>query len=583
MEELTKYTNTAHVLKTNELVDKVNLLESEGDKIQKIKVNNQDLPISSSDKSVNIDLTSYADKDDIYLYVGKNTPLELREGLIIIDPDEANQGINMVDKNELGYWQARETIQLGDTRKLYGKDSGHYLLVSIKAGTTGDIQPETKNTTGNQSSSEIIDNTVIWKVVDLSFQQTIDNDFDVESTNPLQNKVISTEVNNMWANLDNIDTDLISIWADLDAKQKEIDNKLSLDGGLLKASVEIPNNNDTGVWNKNYTAGITFVDKTLNLVGKNIVLNSNGNLLKYTSENNGNTTLSGVTKVVNDTDVSNKKYVDDNNYIYIGENIPDASAVELKENRIYISPSELNYVGFTNSIVEKIIANNHNNLYRGDFLGNEFTQKQSDAIRTGKFSDLFVGDYWTINGVNWRIAHIDYYLNRCGCNDHHLVIIPENNLYQDKMNTTAVTTKAYIGSYMYKTGLIKAKELIEKAFGVEHLLSITKHFANAVQSDYESDGKSVSTNIWLMNENSVYGSNNFHNFIHGYDWDCRYTEDICQYSIFSLNTSMIFNNESYWLRDVAASADFCNVSLEGICDCSPANEIIGVRPAFCIY
>ena len=91
MEKLTKYTNTAHILKTNELVDKVNLIESEGGKIQKIKVNNQDLPISPSDKSVNIDLEQYAEDKDIFLYVGDSNSIpqeKMKENMIIIDPNE---------------------------------------------------------------------------------------------------------------------------------------------------------------------------------------------------------------------------------------------------------------------------------------------------------------------------------------------------------------------------------------------------------------------------------------------------------------------------------------------------------------
>ena len=54
-----------------------------------------------------------------------------------------------------------------------------------------------------------------------------------------------------------------------------------------------------------------------------------------------------------------------------------------------------------------------NGLYRGKFLGNSLTSAQSAAIQAGTFDDLYIGDYWTINGVNYRIAAFDYYY-QCG-------------------------------------------------------------------------------------------------------------------------------------------------------------------------
>ena len=60
MEKLNKYTNTAHIAKTNEIVEEINQLKSGGGKINSIKVNNNPLPISPEDKSVNIDLSGYS-------------------------------------------------------------------------------------------------------------------------------------------------------------------------------------------------------------------------------------------------------------------------------------------------------------------------------------------------------------------------------------------------------------------------------------------------------------------------------------------------------------------------------------------
>ena len=46
-------------------------------------------------------------------------------------------------------------------------------------------------------------------------------------------------------------------------------------------------------------------------------------------------------------------------------------------------------------------AGAHNAIYRGKYLGTAVTDEQYAAIAAGTFDDLYIGDYWKINGVNW--------------------------------------------------------------------------------------------------------------------------------------------------------------------------------------
>ena len=41
----------------------------------------------------------------------------------------------------------------------------------------------------------------------------------------------------------------------------------------------------------------------------------------------------------------------------------------------------------------------HRNVFRGKNLGEFITDEQLAAIRDGSFDDLYVGDYWEINGL----------------------------------------------------------------------------------------------------------------------------------------------------------------------------------------
>ncbi len=71
-----------------------------------------------------------------------------------------------------------------------------------------------------------------------------------------------------------------------------------------------------------------------------------------------------------------------------------------------------------------------------------------------------------IGGRIWRIVDMDYWYN-CGdtaFTSHHLVIMPDEALYNAQMNTTNVTTGGYVGSAMYKSNLANAKTIVNAAF-----------------------------------------------------------------------------------------------------------------------
>jgi hypothetical protein len=111
-------------------------------------------------------------------------------------------------------------------------------------------------------------------------------------------------------------------------------------------------------------------------------------------------------------------------------------------------------VGAINEVNGKIMvfpnAGSHNSIYRGKYLGDEVTADQYVAIAAGTFDDMYIGDYWTINGVNWRIAHFDYWLNSGDTNNitHHVVIVPDLALYNTKINETNTTAGGYLHSKM---------------------------------------------------------------------------------------------------------------------------------------
>lgn len=223
----------------------------------------------------------------------------------------------------------------------------------------------------------------------------------------------------------------------------------------------------------------------------------------------------------------------------------------------------------------------HNCIYRGKNLGTSVTAEQYAAISSGKFTDLYIGDYWVINGVTYRIAAFDYYYN-CGDTNftkHHVVIVPDTFLYKAQMNTSNVTTGGYTGSAMYKSNLAQAKTTIKAAFGSAHVLTKRELLTNAVNGNTPSGWAWFDSDVELMNEVQAYGSvawgahdGNGYNVASGDG----------QFPLFMFDRTKLHNREDYWLRDVASATYFSYVNSNGYANSDVASYSLGVRPAFCI-
>ena len=246
-------------------------------------------------------------------------------------------------------------------------------------------------------------------------------------------------------------------------------------------------------------------------------------------------------------------------------------------------------------------AGAHNGIYRGKNLGTSVTADQWAEIAAGTFKDLYIGDYWVINGKTWRIAGFDYWLH-CGdteCTTHHVVIVPDENLKEADgstthyMNTSNITTGGYVGTGFYSgtnadsssnTAKADCKNMAKAAFGAAHLLSHREYLKNAVTDGYESAGAWYDSDVEMMTEEMVYGGKELKNVTAGTHVPSNYTIDHSQLPLFALDRSKICNRANWWLRDVVSSTYFAVVASGGTCGYSNASgATIGVRPAFAIF
>ncbi len=261
-------------------------------------------------------------------------------------------------------------------------------------------------------------------------------------------------------------------------------------------------------------------------------------------------------------------------------------------------------------------------IRRNTYRGKDITELWQSGelysqIESGKFDDIYVGDYivsntndkWG-NKIVWLIADLDNYLGTGdkdnGLETHHATIIPAYKLQESRMNSTATIDGAYKESEMYKVTLgteLKADEntilgkYIYPDFK-EHVLKYRTLVSNAMEAtrsnQWGQDTGASSGWSWedryldLMSEANVYGTTVWSSS--GYDIGI----DNRQYAIFQLRPELINQGVSgisdtntgrywYWLKAVLSSTTFAGVDGFGSATYnSAAGWGAGVRPRFLI-
>ena len=229
-------------------------------------------------------------------------------------------------------------------------------------------------------------------------------------------------------------------------------------------------------------------------------------------------------------------------------------------------------------------AGAHNAVYRGKYLGESATEANYAAIAAGTFDDLYIGDYWMIGGVNYRIGAFNYFLHTgdIECTTNHVLLVPDTCLYYAAMNSTKTTAGGYVGSEMYKSNLKQAKTTIKSAFS-GHVLKHRIYLTNAVANGRASGGAFCDSEVDLMCEQMVYGSGIFSPVSDGSNVSMNYRVEKSQLPLFQHEPSRICNRNTWWLRDVITASRFAFVADAGTAACYDASNSYGIRPFFCIY
>lgn len=275
------------------------------------------------------------------------------------------------------------------------------------------------------------------------------------------------------------------------------------------------------------------------------------------------------------------------------------------------------------NLVDPLLVHNagaHNAMCRDKNLG-VFSDAQSAAIRAGTFggtyggvyADVYPGDHWVFSNIPYtyldandeeqsstysgtmRVADLDYYRlagdQGNGLEAHHVVVVPDTNMFTAPMNAENATEGGYVGSKMRTVYLRRAEAIFKACFGENHVLKHREYLVNAVKDGKASGGAWCDSFVDLMDERMVYGATQFDSSapdgsggtavnasFHRYSVSCK------QLNLFRHRPDLISNRQWYWLRNVVSAACFADVDSNGDCSYSDASHSGGgVRPAALIY
>lgn len=227
----------------------------------------------------------------------------------------------------------------------------------------------------------------------------------------------------------------------------------------------------------------------------------------------------------------------------------------------------------------------HRNIYRGKNLGNHITDEQLARIRDGSFEDLYVGDYWKINGNRYRIVDINYYPIK-----DHLVIMPDHGVFNCKWNDTSNISQGLLGSTIWTQYRDNAFNIMKDDItNLEDIrVGFSQHIFNSVNDNGVTVGHveipnikmSIPSQIHIIGSLSIgQASTDGHLQENGDGYE------INQFSAFRLNSKLVKtdNNTRYWMRDIL---DIHNVAAIHFAGYNMTKNVLDqdtyIRPYFCI-
>lgn len=215
----------------------------------------------------------------------------------------------------------------------------------------------------------------------------------------------------------------------------------------------------------------------------------------------------------------------------------------------------------------------HNKLYRGKNLGSAVTTGHMASITDGSFSGLWTGDYWSVGGNKYRIAHFNYLLG-----NPHVIVIPDNTLSESSIDSDNLGSKSYRDTDWWRKSYA---DLVARVDG--YLGGNLSSRSGAVINSYSDDGLAQSSDVVLSRmwfpsaENFGCSLSTAHTNGSLYLWTRNSFQRPLALATFG---KYIGSNASFILQNRVGSKSFGKMTTDAYPSFSSASATIGIRPLF---
>ena len=217
----------------------------------------------------------------------------------------------------------------------------------------------------------------------------------------------------------------------------------------------------------------------------------------------------------------------------------------------------------------------HNQIYRGKNLGSIYTPTQKEAVLTGSFTDLWLGDYWVIGGVTYRIADFNYFMStgEPSVTANHIVVVPDQHMGAPAPYHNAVEAPGYVNANIRSTLSSRASAIVT-AFSDANLLAIPHILMSGTNGEYTK----TSSKFELLTLEYIYGSSSGRSALNA-------PQPTNQFSLFRVAPRYIVPSAptSYYVQNLTPTRRPLYVNVGGVVfSNSLASKAEGIRPFFAL-
>ena len=213
---------------------------------------------------------------------------------------------------------------------------------------------------------------------------------------------------------------------------------------------------------------------------------------------------------------------------------------------------------------------------RGKNLGSSITNAQLNAIANRTYDDLWLGDYWVINGHTHTIVSFEPYWNvgDTALQRGHIGVVTDGG-WTSAWYSSNDTSRGYVS---LETGTIRkyirdtVQPAIQTDFGSSHVLTYRALYPTTYSSGAATGWAWADACVELLSEMEVYG---------GQVWESSPYEvghSARQLDLFRIDPAFKYTRSAWWLRGVASATWAACVSGYGNANWGGASYVFGVRP-----